>query len=398
MSEITHLTIVERYKHLIEVLQKLASVLNTEQLLGHIVKAAIELCDAEHAWLLLLDQPTQTLRHKATTLTNTPQNTDLVIPIESSLAGWVLVNKKAVIINNSRLYDHSFGDIDNPCNLEIKSILSVPLTTKDKTIGILEVVNKHNGDFNNLDIEILVSFANQVAIFIDNTHLFLQTDLVSELVHELRTPLVSLNMAMHLLQRSDLPEEKRGRIFEMINAEFFRLSNMTTSFLEYARLESGRAKFIPTKFDLLQLIAESMDVMQFQADAKGIKITLQIPSHPLILIADRDKLKQVILNLLNNAIKYNRSGRNVIITVQSTSTEISFSIGDEGHGIPSEYLPRLFERFFRTPNKENLSIGTGLGLTICKQIVEAHKGKIEVTSVIGHGSTFTVRLPVIQQD
>lgn len=398
MPEKTQLTILERYRQLVEVLQELASILNTEQLTDQIVKAATELCNAEQAWLLLSDPPNNSLQIKASTLPNNSQYRGRVIPKESSLEGWVLANQKPVMINNSDFSDQKFGEVANPTNLEIKSILSVPLTAKDNPIGVFEVVNKQGGEFSNLDQEILVSFTNQVAIYIDNTHLFLQSDLVSELVHELRTPLVSLNMAVHLLQRDDLAYEKRERIFEMINVEFNRLSNMTTSFLDYARLESGRAKFNSTRFDLFHLIEESVEVMQFQADARGIDITLQIPIRPLILDADRDRLKQVILNLLNNAIKYNRPGGKVVITGQHSPTHLSFSIQDNGYGLPAEYIPRLFERFFRIPSKENLSTGTGLGLTICKQIVEAHKGTIEIKSSVGQGSTFTVQLPINREE
>jgi GAF domain-containing protein len=105
------------------------------------------------------------------------------------------MNQKPVMINNSSLYEHTYGKITSVIDLEIKSILSLPVTTNDRQIGVLEVVNQKTGQFSQLDQEILVSFANQVAIYIVNTHLFLQSDLVAELVHELRTPLASLNTA-----------------------------------------------------------------------------------------------------------------------------------------------------------------------------------------------------------
>jgi signal transduction histidine kinase len=397
MSENTQLTIIDRYKQLIEVLQKLASILNTEQLLEHTIKAATMLCSAEQAWLLLADQPNPVLQIEVSTLPNDQKKRGMVIPINSTLEGWVLDNQKPVMISDSRVYDQRYGRITNPSNLEIKSILSLPLTVKDKTLGVLDVVNKQGGDFSAQDQEILASFTNQVAIYIENTYLFLQSDLVSELVHELHTPLASLNTAIHLLQRSDLPDEKRGRIFGMIGTEFTRLSDLTTSFLEYARLESGRAKFNPTRIDLLHLLAECVEIMQLQAESKGIKISMQIEGKPLLLSADRVKLKQVILNLLNNAIKYNRPLGTIHITTQRTPSVLSFSIQDDGQGIPAEYIPFLFDRFFRTPENENLYPGTGLGLTICKQIVEAHQGMIEVKSAFGQGSTFTVRLPAIQE-
>jgi signal transduction histidine kinase len=393
-----HQKIIERYKQLLEVLQGLASVLNPEQLMEEIVKAATELCNVEAAWFMLSDLSNQVLRIETTTLPNSPQDRGLIIPLESSLEGWVLMNQKPVMINNSSLYEHTYGKITSVIDLEIKSILSLPVTTNDRQIGVLEVVNQKTGQFSQLDQEILVSFANQVAIYIVNTHLFLQSDLVAELVHELRTPLASLNTAIQLLQRSDLPDNKRERISDMISTEFERLSDLTTSFMEYARLESGRVKFQTSRFDFYQLLSETVDVMQMQADGKGIKITLHNPGIPMPLIADRDKIKQVILNLLNNAIIYNRPQGNVNITTQFTPTDLTFSINDDGQGIPVNYIPRLFERFFRAPDTENLSTGTGLGLTICKQIVDAHEGKIKVTSVVGEGSTFTVRLPVTREE
>jgi signal transduction histidine kinase len=205
-------------------------------------------------------------------------------------------------------------------------------------------------------------------------------------------------MAINLLHRSDLPEQKREKIFELINTEFNRLSEMTTSFLEYARLESGRTKFTPTEFEVHKLLEECVEVMQFKAESREISIDLQAPSEPLSLVGDRDKIKQVFLNLLNNAIKYNHPGGSVFISAQRTPTDLAINIRDDGQGIAAEHMPRLFTRFFRAPNRESVTMGTGLGLTICKQIVEAHHGKLEVSSEVDAGSTFTVRLPVLQEE
>ncbi len=391
-------TVLGRYQQLLGVQQELAAVLNMEQLLDRIVDAALRLCQSEQALVFMPDQSNMKLLCKTATLPIPAQYRQISIPVGSSPEGWVYQSQQPLMINDTQAYDGMHGDITSLNHLEIKSILCLPLVTKGASIGVLELVNKLDGGFNSVDQEILLAFASQVAVYIVNTQLFVQSDLVSELVHELRTPLVSLNMAVHLLQRSDLTDDKRMRIFEMISTEFNRLSAMTTSFLEYARLESGRAKFNPTNFDIGQLLAESVEVMQFQADARGITITLQPSAEPLVISADRDKIKQVVLNLLNNAIKYNRQGGVVTISAQRTLTDLSIQICDTGQGIPEEYMPRLFTRFFRAPNKENLTLGTGLGLSICKHIVEAHHGKLDVASQVDEGSTFTVRLPIIQEE
>jgi signal transduction histidine kinase len=395
MAEQTQVKELERYKHFVDVMLELSAILNTDELLIRIVHAASVLCDAEQAWILWLDDQDQVLHIKASTLIGISYAHEPDIPLESSLPGWVLMYHKPVVINNAKNYDHSYGKIFHPEEVHLESIFSLPIATKDKSIGVLEIINKRGNYFTQQDEEIMVSFANQVAIYIYKTHLFLQSDLVSELVHELRNPLASLNTAIQLLQRTDLSEGKRKHIFEMINAEFHRLSDLTTSLLDYARFESGKVRLNLTTFDLAQLLSESMEFMQMQADGKDIKISLDTGDCDLILTADRDKIKQVVLNLLNNAIKYNIPGGRVTITVRHSPPDLSFSIQDTGQGIPAEYIPHLFDRFFRAPETEKQSTGIGLGLTVCKQIIEAHKGKIEVTSMPGKGSTFTVSLPVI---
>jgi two-component system phosphate regulon sensor histidine kinase PhoR len=126
--------------------------------------------------------------------------------------------------------------------------------------------------------------------------------------------------------------------------------------------------------------------IQIQLDGKDIKISTNIPDEPMRLSGDRDKLKQVVLNLLSNAIKYNRTGGMILINAFENPTHVVFSVQDNGPGIAPEYLPRLFDRFYRLPSTERLIKGTGLGLTICKHIIDAHNGEIEVSSVLGQGS------------
>jgi signal transduction histidine kinase len=397
MPKKPHSIIVERYKQLVSVFQELASIMNTELLLEHIVSAAANLCNADAVWILFPDQINQTLILNAGKFTNDAHHQGLTIALTGSLEGWVNSNQQAVMINDSSTYDHRFGDVISIPGIEINSLLVIPMITKSKRIGVLELANKRSEDFTQLDQEILVSFANQAAIYIDNTHRFLQSDLITELVHELHTPLAALNTALYLLQRPDLPGERREKISQMIHNEFTRLTELTTYFLDYARMESGRAKFNFQQFDLTQLITESVDIIQMQLDSKGMTISLNLPTDPLMISADKDKIKQVILNLFSNAVKYNRPGGMISVTANTTPTDITFSIQDNGQGIPPENLPHLFERFYRGHNTESGAKGTGLGLTICKQIVEAHYGKIDVFSTLGEGTTFTVQLPINQK-
>src|SRR4030066_1814946 len=316
-------SIVERYKQLISVLQELASILNTEQLLEHIVDAAAHLCDAEVSWILFPNNIKYTLVLDTGNFTEDTHFQGLSLPIINSLEGWVYSNQKPAMINDLSMCDQRFRDFMHLPETKIISLLAIPVTIKGKHIGVLEVANKRSGDFTQLDQEILVSFAYQVAIYIDNTHRFLQSDLVTELVHELHTPLAALNTALFLLQRTDLQVERREQISQMIHNEFNRLTELTTSFLDYARMESGRAKFKPSKFNINQLITESTDIIQMQLEGKGMTISLDLPAQPLLITADRDKIKQVILNLLTNAIKYNRPGGIIKVTANDTLRDLS---------------------------------------------------------------------------
>jgi K+-sensing histidine kinase KdpD len=393
MTDNNSLSAVERYQQLLKAMHELASILNNDLLLTKIVESAVALCNAEGSWILLPDQYQPLLLLETGLYNNKTLNRGFSISRENSLEGWVYSHQLPVMINDLYVQDDNYGGMIELPNIELHSILSVPLYVKNKPMGILEVVNKRSGDFSELDQEILTSFGSQVAICINNTYRYHQSDLLAELVHELRTPLASLNTALYLLQRPDLPENKHEQISQMIQAEFNRLTNLTTSYLDYARFESGRVKYKPIVFDLAQLLRESVDIMQLQIGSKDIKIDLDVPERPLYITADKDKIKQVCLNLINNAIKYSPKGGVIHVVAKESPVGISFSIQDNGQGISAEYLPHLFERFFRVPTLEKSAKGTGLGLTICRQIVEGHKGQIKVESTPGLGSTFTVQLP-----
>jgi len=231
-------------------------------------------------------------------------------------------------------------------------------------------------------------------VSIENSRLFQQSDLISEFVHELRTPMASLNTAAHLMGRQGITEEQRSKMVEMVRNETNRLTELASTFLDLARLESGRAQFKSELGELQPILVSSIDIMTSRATEHNITIETDIePNLPKINL-DRDKLKQVMLNLLSNAIKYNFSGGKVHVNVSLSGPEIVLSVSDTGPGISEEALKHMFEKFYRVPGTEKLASGTGLGLSICKRIVEAHGGRIEVASEVGKGTTFTVYLPL----
>ncbi len=173
------------------------------------------------------------------------------------------------------------------------------------------------------------------------------------------------------------------------------LNSLASSFLDLARLESGRVQFRRMRFSVADLLYECRDVMMTKAQETNIQIRIDVPNDMPLMEADRDKIKQVLLNLMSNAIKYNRPNGSVIVTGSFTDTELVIVIQDTGIGIPEDSVPHLFEKFYRVREHENKAQGTGLGLSISKQIIQGHNGRIEVKSKMGVGTSFTIHIPRI---
>ena len=219
----------------------------------------------------------------------------------------------------------------------------------------------------------------------------LQDDFVSTISHELRTPLGFIKGYSTSLLRQDTTwdESTQREFLNIIDEEADRLTRLIEDMLESARLQSKtlQFKFSPIRIDaLLRDVATRINVHH-----PDLKIVFDINLHPPVR-GDAVRLSQVFENLFSNAIKYApRSGINISIT--SSEEKIRVAFADKGEGIPEDYLPFVFERFYRVPGERTVT-GTGLGLYICKQIVMAHHGNIWVESVLDEGTTFFVELPV----
>jgi len=283
--------------------------------------------------------------------------------------------------------------VEQATGFSTESILGVPLITKNKIVGVLETINKQRGKFTDADESMLSVLGAQAAVAIENARLFQQSDLISEFVHELRTPLASLSTATYLLLRPEMSLEQRDQIINNIHNETMRLNALASSFLDLARLESGRVQFRKTTFSIADLMYECKDVMASKAMEDNIQIRVESPEGLPLLEADRDKIKQVLLNLISNAIKYNRPSGTVMLRVEASDREMVIFVQDSGIGIPEEAIPHLFQKFYRVREHESKVAGTGLGLSICRRIVQGHGGRLEVKSKVGIGSVFTVILP-----
>lgn len=395
MTETTQATLLERYQRLLEISQDLASTLELDALLNRIVHAAADLCTVEAASILLYDQTKEQLYFQATSNLEAPIMRGLIVPVDSSLAGWILRKRKPVIIPDVSKDPRHFSKIGKATKITTTSLLGVPLITKDKVIGVLEAINKLSGEFSNEDLEVISALGAQAAVAIENTRLFQQSDLISELVHELSTPLASLNTASYLLLRPEVSQEQRDQILDTMQHEITRLTEMASSYLDYARLESGRTKFQVDQVHLDEVLNETVLVMRAKIEEKNQELIIDVQDNLPTITADHDKLKQVVINLVSNANKYTQTGGKITVAASVSDDEALIRVSDNGPGIPADQIPKLYERFYRVPRTERRVQGSGLGLSICKRIIEAHRGYIQVESTVGQGTIFNIHLPLI---
>lgn len=213
--------------------------------------------------------------------------------------------------------------------------------------------------------------------------------------HELRTPMTVLRGELeNFVAESGVAPEWRERLGSALE-EVVRLSNIVEGLLAISRLDAGEAAAEWVRFDLTQLAASTADQMALLAEDKSVRITCT-GNQGVWVEGDRARLKQVVVNLLDNAIKYTLEGGSVALRVGTRNGHAVLEVADNGIGIPAEALPRVFDRFFRVDKARSRELGgAGLGLSIVKSICTAHHGQVEVTSAPGQGSLFRVELPLV---
>ena len=198
-----------------------------------------------------------------------------------------------------------------------------------------------------------------------------------------------------ILLKGAIPGEKAKEFLEIINRQSNRLVNLVNDFLDITRIESGRQTVTKGPLDFQKLIENALADLKPLADEKGISLQFEQPRLAIPeIFGDRNLMEQVIINLISNAIKYSPKGTKTRVALSRENGHARLDVVDNGLGIPKEALPRLFEKFYRVRCDDRKDIiGTGLGLSLVKQIIEVHEGAIKVESQHGVGSTFTVTLP-----
>jgi signal transduction histidine kinase len=218
-----------------------------------------------------------------------------------------------------------------------------------------------------------------------------KSEFVSMVAHELRLPITGIIGFAQTLHNLELSQENKKKYLTIIETEGKRLSKLIEDLLDISKIESGYVEIKYSLIDISQLIKEILDFIKV---TKEISIQTKIPADLSEITADRDKLRQVLNNLISNAVKFNKPGGEIIVSAKEKNKEIEISVKDEGPGIEKGEQDKIFNKFYISKNSEiRKKRGSGLGLTIIKRIVEMHKGKIWVESEVGKGSVFSFSIP-----
>jgi len=222
----------------------------------------------------------------------------------------------------------------------------------------------------------------------------LKRGVISTVSHQLRTPLTSIRMVLHLLLEEKIGSltPKQTELLIAAREDSDRLHRILENLLDISRIVSGKVAMEIHMAQPHQLVLEAVESFRSAARDRGVELLTDLPGDMADVWADTQQIGHVFANLLSNALRYTDSGGKVTVSARTEEEQVQFSISDTGRGIPERYLPRIFDRFFRVPGQETES-GIGLGLAIVKEIVEAHGGAVSVESREGEGSTFRFTLP-----
>jgi signal transduction histidine kinase len=300
---------------------------------------------------------------------------------------------------------------DNLIESGIRAILAVPMVHQGRLIGCLGVTRNHPGGFPDITVDLLRTFATQSALAIQNARLFYEvedksrqlerasqhkSEFLANMSHELRTPLNAI------IGYSELLEEEAGDLdggqlvpdLQKIATAAKHQLSLINDILDLSKVEAGRMELEVADFDLPAAIENALTLVHERATRRGITLGSTIDRSVGSIRADERKVKQVLLNLLSNALKFTPVGGRIDVGATVHEELVEVSVADTGVGIAPEDQEKVFEEFQQVGTAARKVEGTGLGLTLCRKFVELHGGRIGVKSQPGHGSTFTFTLPV----
>lgn len=409
---------VEELTTLNKISQAVTSTLDLQETLTLITDHTTRLLGVAATSVVLYDENNQDLWFAAASGEGSDYVLGMRMGIGQGIAGWVFQQGQPVMVPDTSKDTRWFGGFDTDSGFTTRSILCVPLQSKGQTIGAIEAMNKESGLFDAEDLRLLTSMAAPAATAIENAQLYdrlrqgmrkleeTQAQLVQSarlaavgelaagVAHEINNPLTSIIGFTRLLLE-DLPLDSPMRAdLETIDREAARTRQIVRALLDFAR--TSDPVLVPT--DLNALVEEAVMLVCTRSVLGRVSLEKNLSPLPPVML-DANQIKQVLVNLLNNAVQAMPDGGRLAIATRLSEREMdgvyrqmaTIYVNDTGIGISPENLERIFDPFFTT---KEVGQGTGLGLSVSYGIIEKHNGRIEVQSIPGEGSTFTLLLPV----
>ncbi len=399
----------DRLQRILEISQTLTSTFDLDELLHLILSAATELTDTEAASLMLLNETGTELRFAASNGREMDKLARLHVPIGGSLAGSILLSGQPMMIDDVQHDPRHFTGVDKQLDFQSRSLLGVPLMLRERPIGVLEALNKHdNLAFTEEDGQLLMTLAAQAAVAIDNARLVtalqktyeqlnqvdqIKSNFIAIASHELRTPL-GLILGYAAMLKDDVKPDAQAQLDVVLNSAL-KLRSLIDDMVNVQHVAEGSSQLELSEFALQDVLQATANAVRELTNSKEHELTVNLPAEPLQIKADRAKLTIVLNNLLSNAIKFTDPGGRIMISANASNGEAQVHIADTGIGIPEDELERVFDRFYQVePHLTRKYGGMGLGLAIAKGMIELHGGRIWCESVVGMGSRFSFTVPV----
>ncbi len=388
-----------------------------DQILSATLESALKVMDMDGGWVQLLDDDGQTLVLAAQRGIPEPA-VEKLRRVRSAASG------------AGRRSDIQVADILDIIQPEVQrfypnvpyTLTGVPIQSKDKALGVLGIISHSPRAVSPNRMQLFTTIGHQIGIAVENARLAqqaaevkilrevdrLRSELIANVSHELRTPLglIKISASSLLMDDAEFDRDTQQQFLHDISEEAAKLETIVEHLLDLGRIESARLRLDKQPVDLGQLICDTAKAMEALSTQHRL-ITIisgperdgdDRPAEPLVAIVDAKRIEQVLRNLLDNAIKYSPNGGVITVQAYRDDPQILLTVSDEGIGIPAEEWDRIFERFHRVENEVTRRLrGAGLGLAVCRGIVEAHGGRIWAESQPGAGSTFCLTLPALGQ-
>ncbi len=399
----------ERLDRVIDLTRSLSATQEVEPYLQSLLSAAVELTESETASILDYDSEAQELRFAAVPWYHRDALKQVGVPVEGSVAGWVIQERQPLIIQDVANDPRHFSNADRKSNFQTNSILAVPLFYHSRVIGVFEALNKTGGgEYTEDDTLILETLASLAVVAMQNDLLErriqtsfeevaeldrLKSDFIAITSHELRTPL-GLILGHATFLREVLGEAHYEQLDSIIrNAT--KLKDIVENLSNVENYQSGAARIRQRKISMTRIIVDVTTSFKEIAAEKDIALKVSTGTTELVMEGDATKIWIVLSNLVKNALTFTNNGGQVLVSAEAVPGHVKVSVTDNGVGIPAAELPRVFERFFQVETHlTRRHGGMGLGLAVAKAMVEIHNGRIWAESVEGKGSNFTFLLPL----